>query len=206
MTPRDPNPLLALPEPTSSTMEELHDRLVAQAAAAHALDVAYRIIDSPLGPLLLARTPMGLVRVAFAKEDHAIVLERLATQLSPRILAAPRQLEQETRQLAEYFEGHRVNLELSLDLSLSHGFRRDVLQHLRTIPYGQTESYLQVARALGRPGAVRATGTACATNPLPIVIPCHRVVRSDGSLGGYLAGLAAKQTLIDLEALGTVPP
>ncbi len=196
------NPLNALPEPSEATMHVLHDQLVTKAAAMGQLDLAYRIIDSPIGPLLLARTPLGLVRVAFDAEDHASVLERLAAQISPRILAASHQLDEEARQLTEYFEGRRHQLDLTLDFSLSKGFRREVLHHLCRIPYASTESYGQVASSLGRPTAVRATGTACATNPLPIVVPCHRVVRSDGSLGGYLAGLAAKQTLLDLERHG----
>ena len=177
----------------------MRDRLGRAAATAGDLDVAWRTVDSPVGPLLLAATERGLVRVAYAIEDHDAVLVRLAERLSPRVLHAPARLDPAARQLGEYFDAGRTAFDLDLDLTLTHGFRREVVQHLRTIPYGRTESYGEVARALAHPRAVRAVGTACATNPLPVVIACHRVLRSDGSLGGYAGGPAAKAQLLALE-------
>jgi len=180
----------------------LHDRLVADAEAEHVLDVAYRTIDSPVGSLLLAATDTGLVRVAYANEGHDRVLETLATDISPRILRHPARLDAAARELDEYFAGRRKRFGLPLDWRLSTGFRATVLAHLGDIAYGRTASYATVALLAGRPKAARAVGTACATNPLPIVLPCHRVVRSDGGMGGYLGGLAAKITLLELEASG----
>jgi methylated-DNA-[protein]-cysteine S-methyltransferase len=162
--------------------------------------VAYRIVDTPVGKLLLAATDRGLVRVAYEREGHEAVLALLAERLSPRILEAPSRLGEAARQVEEYFAGHRTSFDIPIDLSLSAGFRRTVLQHLSGIRYGSTESYGEVARAVGNPRAVRAVGSACATNPLPVVVPCHRVLRSDGSLGGYVGGLDAKASLLHLEA------
>ena len=185
------------------TMTRLHDQLVAAADADQLLDVAYRTVDSPVGTLLLAATDQGLVRVAYQREHHDQVLQTLAQRVSPRILHAPRRLDQVARQLAEYFEGERREFVLPLDFRLAHGFRREVLSRLRMINYGRTESYSQVAAATGHPRAVRAVGTACATNPLPVIVPCHRVLRSDGKLGGYIGGLQTKAALLSLEAGGT---
>ena len=184
------------------TMTRLHDQLVAAADAEQLLDVAYRTVDSPVGTLLLAATDQGLVRVAYQVEHHDQVLQSLAQRVSPRILRAPRRLDQVARQLAEYFEGERREFVLPLDFRLAHGFRREVLGRLRMINYGRTESYSQVAAATGHPRAVRAVGTACATNPLPVIVPCHRVLRSDGKLGGYIGGLQIKAALLSLEAAG----
>jgi len=181
-------------------------RLADTAAEAGLVDVAYRTLASPLGLLLLAATPQGLVRVAFEKESHDAVLERLAAAISPRIIYTPRSLDEPARQLDEYFAGNRRGFELPVDLRLAHGFRRSVLLQLRTIPYGSTWSYSEAAAAAGNPRAVRAAGTACATNPVPLVVPCHRVVRSDGSLGGYGGGLDAKRMLLALERSGERPP
>jgi len=178
----------------------LHARLTAAAQQAGLLDVAYRTIDTPVGELLLAATDEGLVRVAFPVQDHDAVLERLAATVSPRILRSPARLDAASRQLDEYFAGRRTVFELPLDLRLASGFRRTVLAHLPEIAYGHTESYAQVASAAGSPKAVRAVGTACAMNPLPVVVPCHRVVRSDGSFGGYAGGAAAKEILLRMEA------
>jgi methylated-DNA-[protein]-cysteine S-methyltransferase len=176
-----------------------HERLVAAAQAAGILDVAYRDIDTPVGPLLLAATGQGLVRVAYAAEGHDAVLAQLAARVSPRVLAAPGRLDEAAREIEEYFAGRRTHFDLALDLRLSSGFRRDVLNRLPGIGYGSTASYAALAAAAGNPKAVRAVGTACATNPLPVVLPCHRVVRSDGSLGGYAGGSDAKRILLTLE-------
>ena len=178
----------------------LHERLVAAAGAAGLLDVAYRTLATPIGELLLAATPEGLVRVAFASEPVDTVLERLAAEVSPRLLHAPGRLDEAARQLEEYFAGRRRGFELAVDLRLAHGFRRAVLAALPAIGYGATASYAAVAAMAGSPRAVRAVGSACASNPVPVVVPCHRVVRSDGSLGGYAGGLDAKRALLALEA------
>ncbi|MFF3787709.1 methylated-DNA--[protein]-cysteine S-methyltransferase [Streptomyces sp. NPDC001933] len=184
----------------ADTLRRLHRRLEQAAEQADLIDVAYTTIDSPVGKLLLAATPKGLVRVAYAGEDHDRVLEALGQKLSPRILRAPKRLEEAAREIDEYFARRRRVFDLTLDLSLSHGFRRLVQTHLPEIEYGQTRSYRDMAELVGNPKAVRAVGTACATNPLPIVVPCHRVLRTDGTLGGYIGGLEAKTTLLDLEA------
>jgi methylated-DNA-[protein]-cysteine S-methyltransferase len=184
---------------TDATMDRLRKRLASQAAAEGLLDVGYRTVDSPVGPLLLAATPAGLVRVAFAGEGHDNVLADLARRISPRVLRAPDRVDPVARQLDEYFAGRRHGFDLPLDDRLSHGFRREVLERLRAVEYGTTVSYATLAAAAGNPRAVRAVGSACATNPLPIVVPCHRVVRSDGTLGGYGGGLPAKRLLLDLE-------
>jgi methylated-DNA-[protein]-cysteine S-methyltransferase len=184
----------------TETLNELHRVLERQAERDGALDVAYTVIDSPVGRLLLAATPRGLARVAYAIEDHDRVLDALAHRLSPRILRAPRRLDTAARELEEYFAKRRQAFDLPLDLSLSRGFRQLVQRHLPEIGYGQTRSYRQIAELVGNPNAVRAVGTACATNPLPVVVPCHRVLRTDGSLGGYIGGADAKTALLQLEA------
>jgi methylated-DNA-[protein]-cysteine S-methyltransferase len=189
-----------LPEVDADAERRLHDRLAAAAERAGILDVAYRTLDTPVGPLLLAATEAGLVRVAYTREGHEQALEQLATRISPRVLLAPLRLESAARELEEYFAGRRRIFDLPLDLRLATGFRRTVLDHLPEIGYGTTASYAAVAAAAGSPRAVRAVGTACATNPLPVIVPCHRVVRSDGTLGQYAGGVEAKRTLLDLEA------
>jgi methylated-DNA-[protein]-cysteine S-methyltransferase len=191
--------LEALPPITQAQLRALHERLAARAETAGVLDVAYRTLDTPVGSLLLAATEKGLVRVAYEVQGHDQVLESLAARVSPRILRAPARLDEAAREIDEYFAGQRREFALPLDLSLSQGFRRKVLSHLPDIAYGHTASYAAVAAAAGRPRAVRAVGTACATNPLPVVVPCHRVIRSDGSPGGYAGGPAAKQALLTLE-------
>lgn len=187
-------------QPDTETLDRLHGRLQHAADEADLLDIAYRTVDSPVGPLLLAATTVGLVRVAFDVEGHDEALTRLADVVSPRILKAPGRLDTVARQLDEYFTKRRTAFEVPVDLRLAAGFRRSVIEHLRDIGYGRRESYASVAAAVGNPRAVRAVGSACAHNPLPVVIPCHRVVRSDGSPGQYLGGPHAKSTLLSLEA------
>jgi methylated-DNA-[protein]-cysteine S-methyltransferase len=189
-----------LPAIDPAHLDRLTARLAHAADDAGLLDVAWTTLDTPVGALLLAATDRGLVRVAYAAEDHDAVLRRLSEQVSPRVLRAPARLDPAARQLEEYFAGRRTAFDLALDLRLSAGFRRIVLAHLRDIGYGTTASYAALAAASGSPRAVRAVGTACATNPLPVVVPCHRVVRSDGGVGNYVGGVAAKRTLLDLEA------
>ena len=186
--------------PDAATLARLHAGLVDRAARDGLLDIAYRTHDSPVGPLLLATTPQGVVRVAFHTERHDVVLAALAVAVSPRILEAPGRLDAVARQLDEYFDGRRRAFDVAVDLQLATGFRRAVLQHLRDIPYGTTQTYTDVARAAGSPNAVRAAGSACATNPVPLVVPCHRVVRSDGTVGQYRGGREAKRLLLSLEA------
>ena len=183
----------------SATMIRLHARLQSAAAADGLLDIAYRTVDTPIGALLLARTDLGLIRVAFAVEGHDAVLATLSDTVSPRILRAPAGLDDTARQLDEYFAHQRTGFDVAMDLRLAQGFRRTVVEHLRDIGYGKRETYADVAAAVGNPKAVRAVGTACARNPLPVVIPCHRVVRSDGSPGQYAGGAATKLTLLGLE-------
>ena len=164
---------------------------------------AHRAVDSPVGALLVAATPEGLVRVAFDVEDHDAVLEELEDLLGASSTALGGRCDEAARQLEEYFAGRRHRFDLPLDLRLVQGLRRDVVAGLAAIPFGTTESYAQVAARVGRPRAVRAVGSACANNPVPVVVPCHRVIRSDGSLGQYLGGVAAKAALLALE--GALP-
>lgn len=177
----------------------LRHRLADTAATEGLLDVAYRTVDSPIGALLLAATDNGLVRVAFASEGFDEVLDDLAAKVGSRVLQHHRRLDPVATELDEYFAGRRHSFDLPLDLRLSSGFRQIVQRHLPRIAYGSTQSYKTVAELVGNPRAVRAVGTACATNPLPVVVPCHRVLRTDGSLGGYRGGLAAKTALLELE-------
>lgn len=185
---------------TPDDLRRLRERLADAAQTAGVLDVAYCTVDSPVGPLLLAATERGLVRVAYLAEDHDAVLQTLADRISPRVLHAPARLDTSARELDEYFTGTRHGFDIPLDWRLSAGFRATVLHRLPDIAYGRTASYAAVAALAGNPKAVRAVGSACATNPLPVVVPCHRVVRSDGSMGGYLGGIDAKRTLLTLEA------
>lgn len=192
--------LAALPRVDDDAERRLHARLAAAALDAGILDVAFRTVDTPLGALLLAATDQGLVRVAYAREDHDRVLQQLADTVSPRVLRAPARLDLAAREIEEYFVGRRTRFDLPLDFRLSAGFRRTVLAQLPDIAYGTTATYAAIAAAAGNPKAVRAVGSACATNPLPLVVPCHRVVRSDGTIGQYVGGVDAKQTLLTLEA------
>ncbi|MFD3809861.1 methylated-DNA--[protein]-cysteine S-methyltransferase [Rhodococcus sp. NPDC058639] len=189
-----------IPPVSTSDLAWLHDKLVVDAEAAGLLDVAYRVVDTPVGPLLLASTTVGLVKVAFVAEGEDAVLDELARQIGPRILDAPARLDDAVRQLDEYFGGTRTAFDLPLDFRLATGFRREVISRLADIEYGRTASYADVAASAGSPRAVRAVGTACARNPLPVVLPCHRVVRTDGGLGQYAGGVEAKQILLRLEA------
>ena len=189
-------------EPSSERLAGLRSQLVAAAASDGLLDVAYATADTPFGPLLVASTPVGLVRIAFANEPRDGVLGELAARVSPRVLEAPDRLDAVRRELDEYFSGRLVEFDLPLDWSLSSGFRRTVLALTAEIPYGQTVTYRTLAAAAGNPAAVRATGSAMATNPLPIVVPCHRVLRTDGGFGGYRGGLGLKRELLRMEAAG----
>jgi methylated-DNA-[protein]-cysteine S-methyltransferase len=177
------------------------NRLAERASAEGLLDVAYTTTDSPFGTLLLATTPKGLVRVGLPNQDAEELLVDLATRVSPRVLEAPAQLDETRRELDLYFEGKLTEFDLPLDWQLSKDFRRKVLRAIARIPYGQTRSYTQMATSAGNVRAVRAAGTACGSNPLPLVVPCHRVLRSGGALGGYGGGLPMKEGLLRLEGV-----
>ncbi|MDV8000174.1 methylated-DNA--[protein]-cysteine S-methyltransferase [Rhodococcus sp. IEGM 1408] len=191
----------------------LRDRLTREAERDDLVDVAFRTVDSPIGGLLLAATPLGLVYVAFEIEDQQAVLEMLATRIGPRVLRAPadpggvgspgpasRVLATATEQIDGYLAGRRREFDVALDPALATGFRGEVQRRLAGVAYGRTATYKEIAAALDRPGAVRAVGSACATNPLPLVWPCHRILRSDGALGGYRGGLEAKRRLLAMES------
>jgi methylated-DNA-[protein]-cysteine S-methyltransferase len=174
--------------------------LTAAAAAAGLLDVAYATTDSPVGTLLLAATPDGLVRIAYVgPEQEDVVLEQLAARVSPRVLAAPRRLDEPRRELDQYFNGGRRAFQFSLDWRLTKGFGRRVLEATAAIPYGSVSSYRDVATVAGSPRASRAAGNALGANPLPIIVPCHRVLHAGGGLGGYTGGLERKRTLLAIE-------
>jgi methylated-DNA-[protein]-cysteine S-methyltransferase len=184
----------------TTTTEEAIDRLRQRAAAEGLLDVAYASADSPFGTLLLARTPRGLVRVGLPNQDYEELLGELAARVSPRVLEAPAQLDEARRELDRYFAGELREFDLPLDWSLSHGFRQRVLRGIAAIPYGETRTYTEMAAGAGNPRAVRAAGSACGSNPIPVVVPCHRVLRLSGALGGYGGGLEMKEALLELEA------
>jgi methylated-DNA-[protein]-cysteine S-methyltransferase len=176
-----------------------YSRLAERAADEGLLDVAYASADSPFGELLLAATPRGLVRLGLPSQDRNELLADLAKRVSPRVLEAPTALDDARRELDLYFEGRLQEFDLPLDWRLSRDFRRRALRAVARIPYGETRSYTEVARRAGNERAVRAAGTACGTNPLPIVVPCHRVLRSAGGLGGYGGGLPMKRALLEME-------
>jgi methylated-DNA-[protein]-cysteine S-methyltransferase len=176
---------------------------LARAEAEDLVDVAYALTDSPIGPLLVAATPEGVVRLGFQTESSDEILDDLAHRVSPRVLEAPARLDEVRRELDEYFDGRRDHFDLPLDWQLSRGFRKTVLERLYAdVGYGHTVSYLELATMVGNPKASRAVGTAMATNPIPIVVPCHRVLRSGGQLGGYGGGLPVKVKLLELESGG----
>jgi methylated-DNA-[protein]-cysteine S-methyltransferase len=179
--------------------------ITAAADAAGLLDVAYATTESPVGRLLLATTPQGLIRLAYldAGEDEEAVLERLATKVSPRLLSAPRKLDQPRRELDQYFEGARQQFEVSLDWQLVRGFGRRVLEATYRIPFGSVSTYKQVATEAGSPRASRAAGNALGANPIPIIVPCHRILHATGGLGGYTGGLERKRTLLAIEGRET---
>ena len=188
----------------STGADRLAGELIRRAEREGLLDVAYTEIDTPVGRILLASTSRGLVKVAFPNQPPDEVLEQLAASISPRVMESPGRLDEARRELDRYFEGRLHDFEVPLDWQLSHGFYRKVLRATAHIPYGQTRSYTEMATRAGSPRAVRAAGSALGSNPLPIIVPCHRVLRSGGALGGYGGGLETKQALLELE--GAVGP
>ena len=178
------------------------ERFAERAAAERLDDVAYATTPSPEGELLLAATPRGLVRIAYLDYSPAdTVLEQLARHVSPRVLRAPSRLDEVRRELEEYFAGERRRFEFPLDRSLMGPFARRVLGRTARIPYGRVSTYAEVAAAAGSPRGSRAAGNALGSNPIPIVVPCHRVLRSGGGLGGYTGGIERKARLLELEGV-----
>ncbi|MCZ4497177.1 MAG: cysteine methyltransferase [Thermoleophilia bacterium] len=175
------------------------------AAAAGLVDVSVAELDTPLGRLLLAATDQGLVRVAFDTEQRDDVLDQLATSISPRVVEDPRQLDGVRTALDAYFVHARSLAGIQVDLRLVRGpFRQLVLAELRRIPTGEVHTYAELAAAAGRPNAVRSAGSGCATNPVPIIVPCHRVVRTGGALGGYVGGIERKAWLLEHERVASL--
>jgi methylated-DNA-[protein]-cysteine S-methyltransferase len=189
----------ALPDAASPDLDR---QLAERAAAEGLLDVAYATVDSPLGPLVVAATPRGLVRVAYTEfGPDPDVLEELSQKLSPRILEAPARLDDARRELDEYFAGRRTDFDLPIDWALTRGFTSKVLHATARIGFGKTSTYAEMAQRAGSPRAVRAAGNALGANPLPVVVPCHRVLRTGGALGGYTGGLERKEFLLRLEGV-----
>lgn len=176
-------------------------RVALRAHDAGLLDVGYGYADTPFGRMLVAVTPRGLVRVAFKPEAPDEVLEELSERLSPRVLEAPIAIDSVRRELDEYFDGKRRAFDIPLDWSLTSGFRQRVLRATARIPYGGVSSYREMAERAGNARASRAAGSALASNPIPIVVPCHRVLRTGGNLGGYGGGLDMKEALLKMEGV-----
>ncbi len=184
-----------------NTSQRAATRLAEAAAREGLLDVAYGFADSPFGRLMVAVTPRGLVRLDYPDRDIDLSLQELAAEVSPRILEAPRATDDIRRELEEYFDGKRKRFTVRVDMSPLHGFRRKVLEQIARIPFGSVTTYREVAAAAGSPRGMRAAGNALGSNPVPIVVPCHRVLRSGGALGGYTGGLDRKVTLLTLEGV-----
>ena len=193
----------AMGEPPEVDAEALTKRLADAADAEGMLDLAYCEVDSPLGTLLAVATPEGLVKLGYPNHPFAEQLERLAAEVSPRLLEAPGRmgLDEVRRELDEYFRGERRSFDVPLDWRLTSGFVNRVLRETARIPFGQTRSYAEMAASAGSPRAFRAAGSALGANPIPIVVPCHRVLRSGGALGGYGGGLEVKTKLLQLEGV-----
>jgi methylated-DNA-[protein]-cysteine S-methyltransferase len=193
----------ALARPPATELDS--DRLMAEfgprASAAGLVDVAYASMDSPLGELLVAVTPRGVVRVSYASEAEDDVLAELAERVSPRVLRLPERTDEVRRELDEYFTGSRRLFDLKVDWSLVRGFAQGVLRATAEVPFGQVTTYRQMAEAAGSPRAYRAAGNALGSNPIPIVVPCHRVLHTGGGLGGYAGGLERKKQLLTLEGV-----
>jgi methylated-DNA-[protein]-cysteine S-methyltransferase len=182
---------------------EAQERFVRRAVEDGLADVAYAPVDSPVGELVAAVTRRGLVRLAYEDGRGDAVLSDLAARVSPRVIEAPARLDDVRRQLDEYFAGRRHAFDLGLDWTLAHGFTRRVLESTARIPFGELGTYRSVATGAGNAAAVRAAGNALGANPMPIVVPCHRIVRTGGALGGYTGGVQRKEFLLTLE--GTLP-
>jgi methylated-DNA-[protein]-cysteine S-methyltransferase len=191
--------------PATTDLDRALQGVLARAERDGLIDVAYAEVDSPFGQLLVARTDRGVVRLKLpGGRDGRIsadeTLENLATTISPRVLEAPSRLDEERRELEEYFEGKRDHFDVSVDWALTPpGFRNRALHAVARIPYGKTKTYAEIAKSAGNPRAFRAAGTACGHNPIPVIVPCHRVVQSGGGIGNYGGGPEMKRALLDLE-------
>ena len=190
-----------LPTAPRLDLEAVRASLARRAADEGLLDVAHGVADSPLGPLTVLVTPLGLARISYAHEDIEEQLDDAAARLSPRLLAAPERTDAVRRQLDEYFDGRRRAFELPIDWRLVRGFAGEVLRATARIPFGSVSSYREVATEAGSPNADRAAGNALGSNPIPIVVPCHRVLQAGGGLGGYTGGLERKRFLLHLEGV-----
>ncbi len=192
-------------DPPAGDLDRAVEGVLARAERDGLIDVAYASVDSPFGKLLVARTDRGVVRLKLpGGRDSQIsddeTLKALATYVSPRVLEAPSRLDEERRELEEYFEGKRDRFDVPVDWSLtSAGFRSRALHAVARIPYGKTKTYAEIAKAAGNDRAFRAAGTACGRNPIPLIVPCHRVVQSGGGIGNYGGGPEMKRALLDLE-------
>ncbi len=195
--------------PETADLDRAMGKLLARAEGDGLIDVAYATVDSPYGKLLIARTDRGVVKLALPSHRGDVVsddevLEELAGKVSPRVLEAPRRLDDARRQLDAYFEGKLERFEVPVDWRLSRGFTNRALHAVARIPYGKTRSYAQIAKAAGNERAFRAAGTACGHNPVPLIVPCHRVVQSGGGIGNYGGGPEMKRSLLSLE--GAISP
>ncbi len=192
---------IAALEPAPVDLDSVGDRIAAAGARDGLVEVAYATMATPIGELVLAATEEGLVRVGWASDDRDLILSELALAIGPRVLELPARLDDARRQLDEYFDGRRTAFDLELDWRLSHGFVRTVLAETWRIPFGETRTYAEMAVAAGSPRAFRAAGSALGANPIPVVVPCHRVLRTGGGLGGYGGGLGVKRQLLELEGV-----
>jgi methylated-DNA-[protein]-cysteine S-methyltransferase len=193
--------------PSTTDLDRAVQGVIARAERDGLIDVAYAEVDSPFGKLLVARTDRGVVRLKLPGGRDGLIspdeaLEDLAANVSPRVLEAPGRLDAERRELEEYFEGNRHEFDVPVDWSLtSPGFRSRALHAVARIPYGRTKTYAEIAKSAGNPRAFRAAGTACGHNPIPLIVPCHRVVQSGGGIGNYGGGPEMKRALLDLEGV-----
>ena len=195
---REPRETRQLEELMTAAVKSATDSFARRAEAEELVDIAYANVDSPFGSLLAAVTDRGLVTVVIDGDDEAH-LDRLSREVSPRILEAPARLDAVRRELDEYFAGRRTDFDTPVDWRLVHGFSLKVLEATAAIPYGRVSTYKDMAIQAGSPKAARAAGNALGSNPIPIVVPCHRVLHSGGGLGGYGGGLPMKKFLLELE-------
>ena len=195
------------PDPAPGHAATLAAQTAARAAEQGLADVVYATVDSPLGRLVTVATPRGLARIAYELPNGGLdtILDQIAARLSPRIVEAPKRLDDVHRELDEYFAGRRETFDVALDWSLVTGrFGRRVLEQTARIPFGATRSYREIAERAGSPNGFRAAGNALGANPIPIIVPCHRVLASGGGLGGYTGGLDVKRTLLAIESRSPV--
>ena len=192
---------LASPPSAPFDVERLRTTLALRAADEGVLDVGYGVADSPLGPLTVIVTGRGLVRLSYTHEEIEEQLDEIATRISPRVLTSPERTDSVRRQLDEYFSGRRHRFDVPIDWRLVRGFAGEVLRATSRIPFGSVSSYREIAAAAGSANAYRAAGNALGSNPIPIVVPCHRVLHAGGGLGGYTGGLERKRYLLRLEGV-----